>query len=202
MIDDELLVDLYEAGELFAHGDKSGMERLLPHIKNGELYDDIPLLFYVADNTETLDFLEENGVNFLQKSCLGGGNLLHRTSSESDDHVFEWVLSWYKNKNIIDTPDDNGITVLSSLLKIGPIERAKRLIDSGASIYSVADNGLTPARQAVYHIGEEKHAIEGLETLRMHGLTLSEDESQYLVNMAKRINRPNLAKWIETHLRS
>lgn len=68
MINEEQLVDLYEAGDALAGGDSSAMQRLLAHIKNGESYSEIPVLFYVAENVETLDFLAENGVDFFRKA--------------------------------------------------------------------------------------------------------------------------------------
>ncbi|RON69738.1 ankyrin repeat domain-containing protein [Pseudomonas fluorescens] len=200
MINEEQLVDLYEAGDALAGGDSSAMQRLLAHIKNGESYSDIPALFYVAENVETLDFLAENGVDFFQKSNLDGGSLLHRAALESDDSVFAWVLDWYKAHNLIDTPDDAGVTTLSALLKLGPVERARRLIDAGASVDSVADNGLTPARQAVFHMGEDAQAIEGLQILLAHGLTVGADEAAYLADAARSIERPVLAQWIEDNL--
>ncbi|MFJ2479904.1 hypothetical protein ACIOWE_06490 [Pseudomonas sp. NPDC087598] len=197
MIDEEQLVDLYEAGDALAGGDSSAMQRLLPHMKNRESYSDIPVLFYVAENVETLDFLAENDVDFFQKNSLGGGCLLHRTALESNDSVFAWVLGWYKTHNLIDVPDDAGVTTLSALLKLGPIERASQLIDAGASVDSVADNALTPARQAVFHMGEEAQAIEGLRILLAHGLTVRADEAVYLADAARRIERHVLAQWIE-----
>ncbi|MBK5533667.1 hypothetical protein JFT91_13855 [Pseudomonas sp. TH08] len=69
MIDEEQLVDLYEAGDALAGGDSSAMQRLLPHMKNRESYSDIPVLFYVAENVKTLDFLAENDVDFFKKTA-------------------------------------------------------------------------------------------------------------------------------------
>ena len=202
MINEEQLVDLYEAGDALAGGDSSAMQRLLPHIKKRESYSDIPVLFYVAENVETLDFLAENGVDFFQKNSQGGASLLHRSALESDDSVFAWMLDWYQAHNLIDVPDDAGVTPLSALLKLGPIERASRLIDAGASVDSEADNGLTPSRQAVFHMGEEVQAIEGLQILLAHGFIVSADEAVYLADTARSIDRPVLAQWIEDNLQA
>ncbi|WP_421546908.1 hypothetical protein [Pseudomonas sp. QD4] len=200
MIDEVLIVDLFEAGDALINGDTGAMERLLPRLKRGESYNDVPMLFYVADSIESVEFLAANDVDLFQKSDLGGGNLLHRVALEHDDPVFEWVLAWYRKHNRVDQADDHGITVLSMLLKFGHIERVKRLIDNGASLSSAACNGLTPARQAVICMEQERDAMAGLELILSHGLILGSDELEYLAQTARAINRPTLARWIEEDL--
>ncbi|EPL07189.1 ankyrin repeat domain-containing protein [Pseudomonas sp. CF161] len=200
MMDEVLIVDLFEAGDALVNGDTGAMERLLPRLKRSESYNDLPMLFYVADSIECLEFLAANKVDLFQRSHLGGGNLLHRVALEHDDSVFEWVLAWYRKHNSVDQADDHGITVLSMLLKFGHIERVKRLIDNGASLSSAARNGLTPARQAVICMGQERDAMAGLELILSHGLILGSEELEYLAQTARAINRPTLARWIEEDL--
>ncbi|UVM58068.1 hypothetical protein LOY37_10990 [Pseudomonas sp. B21-012] len=200
MTNEALIIDLFEAADALANGDNRAMQRLLAPIKNRESYDGTPVLFYVAENIQALEFLAANGVDFLQKNSLGGNNLLHRVSLDSDDPVFEWVLAWYSSNNSVDAASDDGFTVLSTLLKFGRADRAKRLIECGASLSSVANNGLTPARQTVICMEQEHDALEGLALLLSHGLTLGTAELEHMAHMARAINRHRLAKWIEDDL--
>ncbi|MGF6591820.1 hypothetical protein [Pseudomonas sp. 2835] len=200
MIDEALIIDLFEAADTLVNGDNRAMQRLLAPIKNHESYNGIPVLFYVAENIQALEFLAAKGVDFLQNNSLGGNNLLHRVALESDDSVFEWVLAWYSRNNRVDAANEDGLTVLSTLLKFGRADRAKRLIECGASLSSVANNGLTPARQTVVCLEQEHDALEGLALLLSHGLTLSTAELAYLAHMARAIDRHRLAQWIEDDL--
>lgn len=197
MNDEDIVNDLFEASGAFFDGDESGVRRLLPYILKKEVTDGIPVLFYVVDNVELLEFLAVNGVDFYQRTELGGESLLHQVSLGDESDVFEWVLGWYKDKNIIDTTDDAGITTLSSLVKFGNAPRATRLVDSGADLKSVAENGLTPARQAVLCIEGEEDALECLSMLFSKGLVLNVDELTFLAQTARGMNRLNLENYIE-----
>lgn len=200
MNDEDILNDLFEASGAFFDGDESGVRRLLPYILKKEVTDGVPVLFYVVDNVELLEFLAGNGVDFYQRTELGGESLLHQVSLGDEDEVFEWVLRWYKNKSIIDATDDAGITTLSSLVKFGNAARAARLVDSGADLKSVAENGLTPARQAVLCIEGEEDALECLSMLFSKGLALNVDELTLLGQAARSLNRLSIAKYIDEKL--
>lgn len=200
MNDEDILNDLFEASGAFFDGDESGVRRLLPYILKKEVTDGIPVLFYVVDNVELLEFLAVNGVDFYQRTELGGESLLHQVSLGDESDVFEWVLGWYKDKNIIDTTDDAGITTLSSLVKFGNVSRATRLIESGADLKSVAENGLTPALQSVLCLDGEKEGIECLSMLFSKGLALNVDELTSLGQTARSLNRLSIAKYIDEKL--
>ncbi|WP_157381893.1 hypothetical protein [Burkholderia ubonensis] len=197
MIDDDLVVDLYEASDALAGGDASRIIRLLPHIKNRELYCERPLLFYVADSVVTLEFLAANGVDFHQTHGVTGDSLLHHVAADCDQDAFEWVLAWHRINNIVDVVDRNGITTLSMLLKFGACERARQLIESGANIYSISENGSTPVRQAVFCLDGEDGAIKCLDMLFAEGLTINDTELDSLVEAARQIDRSRLAQWLE-----
>jgi hypothetical protein len=200
MKDEDILIDLFEAGEAFVGGDESGLRRLLPYMINKEVYGGSPVVFYVADDVGVLDFLCGEGVDFYQKTKLGGSSLLHQVSLRGTDEVFEWMLAWYKDNDLVDASDDAGVTSLSSLIKFGNVSRATRLIESGADLKSVAENGLTPALQSVLCLDGEKEGIECLSMLFSKGLALNVDELTLLGQAARSLNRLSIAKYIDEKL--
>ena len=197
MKDEDILIDLFEAGEAFVGGDESGLRRLLPYMINKEVYGESPVVFYVADDVGVLDFLCGEGVDFYQKTKLGGSSLLHQVSLRGTDEVFEWMLAWYKDNDLVDASDDAGVTSLSSLIKFGNVSRATRLIESGADLKSVAENGLTPALQSVLCLDGEKEGIKCLSMIFSKGLALNVDEFTSLGQTARSLNRLSIAKYID-----
>ncbi|AOK15519.1 hypothetical protein WT26_05485 [Burkholderia cepacia] len=201
MMDDEVIVDIFEAADEFAAGNLSPITRLLPRIERGEFLEGVPILFYVVRSREIFDFLDGRGVNFLQKNELTGHNLLHDAILEDGSEIFEKVLSWYSSRGLVDDPDINGITPLSSALKFGKVERVERLIDSGANMLSVASNGLTPIKQALYCLEGEDVAISELDMLFKKGIAISSSEIQDLVKSAVFLGKKKVSKWIEDNVR-
>lgn len=200
MIDEDFLVDLYEADEQLISGNPDGMKRLLPRMKNEEYYCQIPVVFYVAKSYESLNFLSKNNVNLLQKSRLTGDSLLHRLTFDGDDAVFKWVVNWFGERNLIDEINHDGISSLSAALKMGLIGRARNLVSSGASMTSVAKNGLNPVRQATMCISGEAESIAGLNMLFENGLRITQNELNDLQCVARTLKRNRVALFLENLL--
>lgn len=197
---DEVIVDIFEAADEFAAGNLSPITRLLPRIDRGGFLRGA-ILFYVVRSREIFDFIDEKGVNFLQKNELTGHNLLHDAILGDGSEIFEKVLSWYSSRGVVDDPDINGITPLSSALKFGKVERVERLIDSGANMLSVASNGVTPIKQALYCLEGEDVAISELDVLFKKGIAVSSSEIQDLVESAVFLGKKKVSKWIEDNVR-
>jgi ankyrin repeat protein len=202
MMDDDFIVDVFEAADAFASGDLAPIERLLPKIERKEIFEDVPLLFFVSKSQDIFDFLEKRGVDFLQKNARTGDTFLHNVTLDGGSDIFEKVLAWYSDRGLIDASDNSGITALSVALKFGLIDRAERLIDRGADVSSVALNGVTPFRQALYCLEGEDVAISELNLLVARGGRISADEVLDLKNAAMALGRRKVADWIEGHMKT
>ncbi|VWC35883.1 hypothetical protein BLA6993_06714 [Burkholderia lata] len=194
------IVDIFEAAGAFSEGDLAPIQRLLPNIARQDVLEGMPVLFQVARSRAIFDFLDANHVNFLQRNERTGDTFLHCATLDREAALFEKAVAWYAARSLLDEPDRSGVTALSAAFKFGLIARAEKLIDAGADMSTVAANGLTPIRQALYCLDGEDAAISGLNVLLRRGVQVSRDEALHLKQAASDLGRNEVAKWLDGHL--
>lgn len=188
---------LYEASGYFIDGDSSYVDKLLPDIIAKKCYNETPVLFYLIDYVEVLEYLKSKNIDFFQKDPVTGGGLLHYAVLHSEDDVFAWILQLYAEHGDVEDSNNKGITALMVALKFGIISRAKMLIDHGASTTSKGIYDLTPLRQAFLCVEGEDKAIEGLELIFSTGDFSSEILG--LIENAEQLKMPKVLAWLKQH---
>jgi hypothetical protein len=193
----------------FLSGDHSDDEWCLKLLRVETRVDDRPLLFDVVSKIETLQFFDQNNINLLQKDD-DGYTLLTENFRPFNLETFKWLANKFSTLGSIDTPENEGITALSRMIKWGKLAEARVLLQNGASVdtfATIARYGgvrLDIPTQAINTIvsldsnkSQEDVAIEALELLVEFGLQFSTELKQVLLEKISP-NKPKLTAWIRS----
>ncbi|WP_320203321.1 ankyrin repeat domain-containing protein [Agrobacterium rosae] len=200
---------LHNWEEMFLLGDHSNDEFCINVFRNEIMDDDIPVLFSCISNIAALKFLDTNGVNLLQRS-LDGSTLLMEKTPEFDDDAYRWLVEKFKNHKALDLADDEGITPLSTMIKFGQLDKARILLENGASVDSYAEisryggSRLDIPTQAINCVALGKSdnqdtAISALKLLRDFGYTANAQQKQDFLERTK-AQKPKVHEWISLNL--
>ena len=195
--------------ERFLAGDHSG-DAFCVKLLIGDAFDgDTPLLFQCVSSKPALQFLDAHGVNLLQRAA-DGSTLLMEKSLGVDDGAYRWLAQKFKASQAVDLADDEGFTPLSIMIKFGDLERARVLLECGASVDSHAEvrrHGgarLDIPTQAVHCLapaGVDAQAvgIAALTLLRDFGHHANPAQKQDLLARTA-AHKPVLHAWIASNL--
>ncbi len=195
--------------EMFLSGNHSNDEFCLNIFRNEILEDETPVLFSCVSNIAALKFLDLNGVNLLQRS-VNGSTLLMEKTPEFEDDAYRWLVEKFKNHKALDLADDEGITPLSTMIKFGQLDKARILLENGASVDSYAEisryggSRLDIPTQAVNCVvlgksDNQDTAILALKLLRDFGYTANAEQKQALLERTK-TQKPKVHEWISLNL--
>ncbi|MGV1832120.1 hypothetical protein [Agrobacterium vitis] len=197
--------------EKFLRGDHSDDLWVLSQLKSETSVNDIPLLFRAAYSTEGFKFLAENGVNLLQKTNHGA-TLLIESQGEFDVDTYRWLAQEFAKRDAIDLHDEEGFTALSSKIKFGDLDKARILLENGASIHTFAtvarygNKRRSIPQQAVIcmpsgGLDPQQVSIKALKLLQEFGYNPSKEEVSELLSGVSE-HKPELRKWISENLAS
>lgn len=195
--------------EAFLSGDHSNDEFCLNVFRNEIIDDEIPVLFNCVSNVAAIKFLESNGVSLLQRS-LDGSTLLMEKTPEFDDDAYRWLVEKFRRHSAVDLADNEGITPLSTMIKFGHLNKARILLEHGASVNTYAGinryggSKVDLPTQAVNCIVTGKSdnqdtAILALDLLKDFGYVLSSEQKRELLERTK-IKKPKVHDWIASNL--
>jgi hypothetical protein len=206
MTDDVFRISVWE--ERFLKGNHHDDEWALDLFRREKKIDGEPVLFRAATHLKTLEYLKDKHINLLQRA-EDGSTLLIDTLNLFDLPSYRWLANEFKQNNAIDFAEFEGITPLSSKIKFGELEKARILLENGASIKteaSIARYGgakLGIPRQAVLSssFGKDPQlvAIEALKLLVEFGYDPDTQEVENLLSKIRE-DKPILRKWIEDNL--
>jgi hypothetical protein len=195
--------------EKFLQGDHSDDAWLLALLHAETTEDRAPLLFRIASTIEAFQFLRDNGVNLIQRDDSGSTFLMEPELPLERD-AYRWLADEFKARGAIDLADEEGFTALSGKIKFAEFDKARILLERGASVNSfatVARYGgarITVADQAVVcmpsdNIPQESAAIAALQLLQEFGYRPDKDEvQQLLISVAE--EKARLRDWISQNL--
>jgi hypothetical protein len=191
----------------FLSGNHSEDDWFLEQLRTETKSFNFPLLFRTASQIETFAFLKANGFDLTQRD-KNGSTLLMETHVPFDLPTYRWLADQFHDGYAIDLADNEGLTALSATIKRGQIEKARILLEHGASIHSFAtvarygNSKLDIPTQALNcHPSNDSDPqdapIEALSLLREFGFKPDEDQvSRMLETIGDR--RPKLKQWILT----
>lgn len=195
--------------EAFLSGDHSNDEFCLNVFRNEIIDDEIPVLFNCVSNVAAIKFLDSNGVSLLQRS-LDGSTLLMEKTPEFYDDAYRWLVEKFRRHSAVDLADNEGITPLSTMIKFGHLNKARILLEHGASVNTYAGinryggSKVDLPTQAVNCIVTGKSdnqdtAILALDLLKDFGYVLSSEQKRELLERTK-IKKPKVHDWIASNL--
>lgn len=172
-------------------GDSSDDAWMVDLLRSGLKFNGRLALYEAASQKETFQFLQRMGVNLTQVND-DGASILFDYLRMFDLETYKWLAGEFAKLGVIDKPTLDGITALSSNIKSGELDRARILLEEGASVNSVArirDYGgaeLDIPTQAVLAMpmegNEEDVAIEALKLLREYGMKLSAAQKEHVTS--------------------
>jgi ankyrin repeat protein len=177
----------------------------LDALRNGVDEDALPLIFHVPRKLNTFQYLHEQGVDLLKRDP-DGYTILH-DDTHYDLPTFEWLAGVFQSLGAIDLAELEGLTPLSSHIKLGKLERANILLQHGASVNTFATisryggSRLDIPTQALYALAakpeadQELSAIEALKLLKKFGLSLGLERKTDLLSRVS--GKPKIRDWIE-----
>ena len=195
--------------EKFLAGDHSTDAFCVEVFRNEVLDDGAPLLFQCVSSKAALQFLDAGGVNLLQRAA-DGSTLLMEKSIGVDDGAYRWLAEKFQASQAVDLADDEGFTPLSIMIKFGELERARILLECGASVDAYAEvkryggASVDIATQAVHCLAPagsnaQAASIAALTLLRDFGHRASPARKQDLLARTA-AQKPVLHAWIASNL--
>jgi len=193
----------------FLAGDHSTDAFCIEVLRNEVLDDETPLLFQCVSSKAALRFLDTHGVNLLQRAA-DGSTLLMEKSLGVDDGAYRWLAQKFQAGQAVDLADGEGFTPLSVMIKFGELDRARILLESGASVDAYAEvkryggARLDIATQAVNclapaGVDAQTVSIAALALLRDFGHRASPAQKQDLLARTA-AQKPVLHAWIASNL--
>ncbi|CAM5372771.1 hypothetical protein MAUB1S_06383 [Mycolicibacterium aubagnense] len=199
---------VYEWESKFLNGDHSDDNWFLEKIRSDSPENEDPLLFKSVSSIESLIFLEKNGINLLQRA-QDGSTILMDNQDRFDTQAYRWLANYFRTHDAIDIAEEEGITPLASKIRFGEIDKARILLENGASIGAVAKitryggKELDIPTQAVLSNpieGEaEETAIQALKLLTEYGFKPNNVQKEHMLSRVGE-SKNNLRSWIEKNL--
>lgn len=123
--------------------------------------------------------------------------------------AYRWLVEYFRLRNAVDLAEDEGITPLSSKIKSGHIEKARILLENGASVHTYAEieryggAKLDIPTQAVNCIppegsNQQQTAIAGLKLLKDFGYKVTPEQKQMLLDRTM-AQKPDVCAWIKSN---
>ena len=194
--------------EKFLAGDHSDDEWALEIFKTGERNFGDPVVFDAVSQLKTLIFLDQNDVDIFKRSA-DGSTILADNLERYDLQTYRWLAKKFAQKGAIDWAEEEGITPLSAKIKFGELEKARILLEHGASVNSFAQIAryggarLDVGTQAVLCSprtrSPEDAAIEALKLLTEFGYGPTAAQKIHLLSRVSS-DKPKLKKWLEINL--
>ncbi|SCB49803.1 ankyrin repeat domain-containing protein [Rhizobium multihospitium] len=195
--------------EKFLAGDHSHDAFCVKIFRDEILEDDTPILFQCVSNLSALKFLDDNDVNLLQRSS-DGSTLLMEKIPEFETDAYRWLAEHFRLSKAVDLADDEGVTPLSSMIKFGHIEKARILLENGASVNTYAEikryggAKLDIPTQAVNCItlgqsDQQQTAIAALKLLKDFGYKATPAQKQVFLDRTM-AQKPDVYEWIKSNL--
>ncbi|MDO5622999.1 MAG: hypothetical protein Q4G24_16255 [Paracoccus sp. (in: a-proteobacteria)] len=146
--------------------------------------DGVPLLFSIPLSTSLVNLLQDNDVDLTARDRSGKVILFDDTYF--GEGVFSVLADYFEAKGLIDAADYEGLTPLSSYVKLGDYQKSRILLQHGATPNSVArisrygGASLSVVKQAILALDSsgdndnERVKIELLSLLKGYGMAISE----------------------------
>lgn len=195
--------------EKFLQGDHSDDDWFLTQVQRDVRIHGMPLWFSAASTIETFSFLRDMGIDLTEQDDTRSTVLMEPEKS-FDIEVFRWLADEFARKDAIDIAEEEGFTALSTKIKFGELEKARILLERGASVTTfatVARYGharIAIANQAINCIpidnySQEDTAIEALKLLVEFGYSPDIDHSGQLLDAVPE-KKPRLRAWIDNNI--
>lgn len=172
--------------------------------------DGVPLLFSIPLSISLVKSLQDRHVDLTARDRSGKVILFDDTYF--GEGVFSIMADYFEAKGLIDATDYEGLTPLSSYVKLGDYQKSRILLQHGASPNTVATisryggASLSVAKQAILALdgsgdNNNEHAkVELLSLLKEYGLMASEAERHDLLSYADTLGYKEVFKWIRDNL--
>lgn len=193
----------------FLEGDHSDDDWFLSQVQRDVRIHGMPLWFSAASTIEAFSFLRDKGIDLTEQDDTRS-TVLMEPEKPFDIEVFRWLADEFSRKDAIDIAEEEGFTALSTKIKFGELEKARILLEKGASVTTfatVARYGgakITIAHQAINCIpkgsySQEDTALEALKLLVEFGYSPDRDHSGHLLDAVPE-TKPRLRTWIDNNL--
>lgn len=204
----DIIEALLRWDKALASGDESLSADAVSMLLEDEALEGDPVIFQAPRSLAALNVAIEAGVDLSRRNGYSATVLFEE--SLHDIEAFKAVADAFADKQLIDAADPDGLTALSCQVKYGSTDKARVLLERGASPNAVMRNprygGLeTPVvQQAVMtqpldpEADREEIAVTLLEMLSEFGLRVTADQR---VALAQRVHgKQRLQAWMAQNL--